>query len=185
MLAAMPRRSSVGWLGCSRTESRPGRPIVLRKLVTTLHFDAISIRSWRRQILLTAAAISGVRPGASAASVSVVASSDSSQSRKPPTVSDATGAKAALSCVSTISRVTSSASYGTTASLRNAVSGRSASANCAATRSSPLSAAMPASWSPLRSGVALASSVLRSPKLYLREPSVAAYMSSCFLWRKL
>ena len=32
---AMPRGSSVGWLGCSRTASVPGRPSVLRKRVTT------------------------------------------------------------------------------------------------------------------------------------------------------
>ena len=47
-------------------------------------------------------------------------------------------------------------------SLQERRSGRSASANCAATRSSPVSAARPASWSPLRNGVAFASSVLRS-----------------------
>ena len=61
-------------------------------------------------ILLTAAAISGVKPGAAAASVALSAASDSSQSRRPPTVRWETGAKAAASCVSTISRVTSSSS---------------------------------------------------------------------------
>ena len=70
MEAATPRGSSVGWLGCRRTERRPGRPIVLRKRVTTRHFAATAIRSCRRISLLTAAAISGVRPGRSAASVS-------------------------------------------------------------------------------------------------------------------
>ena len=84
--------------------------MVLRKRVTTAHFAAITMRSCRRLILLTAAAISGVTPGASAVSASVVASSDSSQSRKPPTVRCAIGAKAALSCVSTMRRVTSSLS---------------------------------------------------------------------------
>ena len=162
--AAMPFKSSVGWFGCSRTASRPGRPIVLRKRVTTRHLRATRIRSWLRISLLTAAAISGVSPGASAASASLVAASDSSQSRKPPTVRCATGANAPASCVSTISRVTSSASYGTTASRRKAASGRSASARRAAMRSSADSAAMPASWSPERSGVALASSDFRSSK---------------------
>ena len=37
MLAAMPRGSSVGWLGCRRVERRPGRPSVVRKRVTTRH----------------------------------------------------------------------------------------------------------------------------------------------------
>ncbi len=41
---------------------------MLRNAVTTLHFAAIAIRSCSRQSLLTAAAISGVTPGASAAS---------------------------------------------------------------------------------------------------------------------
>ena len=57
-----------------------------------------------------AAAISGVMPGARRASTSVVAASDSSQSRKSPTVMWATGAKAASSWLSTMRRVTSSAS---------------------------------------------------------------------------
>ena len=95
MLAAMPLTSSVGWLGCNRTDSRPGSPMVLRKRVTTEHFAAITIRSCSRLILLTAAAISGVMPGASAASVSAVGASDSSQSRNPPTVRCATVANAA------------------------------------------------------------------------------------------
>ena len=44
------------------------------------------MRSWLRMILETAAAISGVMPGARRASTSVVAASDSSQSRNSPTV---------------------------------------------------------------------------------------------------
>ena len=73
MAAAMPRGSSVGSLGCSRTDRRPGRPMVSRKAVTTRHFRAIRIRSWLRISLETAAAISGVSPGARAerAAVSV------------------------------------------------------------------------------------------------------------------
>jgi len=122
------------------------------------------MRSWSRLILLTAAAISGMIPGASAASASVVGASDSSQSRSPPTVRWAITANAARSWLSTMSRVTSSLSYATTCSARKVASGRSASAYCAATRSSPDVAATPASTSPLRSGEALASSVLRSGK---------------------
>ena len=44
--------------------------------------------------LLTAATISGVSPGESRSSTAGVAASLSSQSRKPPTVSPLTGAKA-------------------------------------------------------------------------------------------
>ena len=47
--------------------------MVLRKRVTTAHFAAITIRSCSRLILLTAAAISGVTPGASATSSSALA----------------------------------------------------------------------------------------------------------------
>jgi hypothetical protein len=72
MLAAMPAGLSAGWLGCSRTARWPGRPRVLRKRVTTFTLRATAIRSWLRISLLTAATISGVRPGASAASTGVV-----------------------------------------------------------------------------------------------------------------
>ncbi len=109
-LAAMPRGSSTGWLGCRRVERRPGRPMVLRKRVTTRVLAATAIRSCSRMIFDTAATNSGVRPGASAVRAAASAASDSSQSRKPPTVRWATGAKAAPSWPSTISRVTSSAS---------------------------------------------------------------------------
>ena len=78
MLAAIPRGSSEGWFGCSRTDSRPGRPIVLRKRVTTEHFAAITIRSCRRQIFETAAAISGVRPAARRESTSASSASSTS-----------------------------------------------------------------------------------------------------------
>ena len=43
--AAMPLASSVGWFGCRRTDMCPGRPIVLRKRVTTGRFFAARIRS--------------------------------------------------------------------------------------------------------------------------------------------
>ena len=106
----MPSGSSVGWFGCSRTAIVPGSPIVLRNRVTTRAFLAARIRSWLRMILDTAAAISGVTPGAIRASIADVARSDSSQSRKSPTVRCEIGAKAASSCRSTMSRVTSSSS---------------------------------------------------------------------------
>ena len=106
----MPLTSSKGWLGCNRTLMRPRRPMVLRKADVTWHFFATRMRSWLRISFETAAAISGVMPRDNFRSVSVLAASDSSQSRNPPTVSEATGAKAVRSCVSTIRRVTSSSS---------------------------------------------------------------------------
>ena len=81
-----------------------------RNRVVTWRLAAMAIRSWLRQSFATAATISGVSPGDSVASASPVAASDSSQSRKSPTVSEATGASAAWSTLSTISRVTSSSS---------------------------------------------------------------------------
>ena len=95
--AAMPRGSSVGWLGCSRVASRPGRPRVERKAVTTRHLRATAIRSWLRISLDAAAAISGVKPGDRAASAAPSAACDSSQSRNWPTVMCDTGTKAASS----------------------------------------------------------------------------------------
>src|SRR6478752_2901646 len=65
--AAIPRGSSVGWLGCSRVASVPRVPIVVRNAEDTCTAAATAIRSWLRMILLVAAAISGVRPGAIAA----------------------------------------------------------------------------------------------------------------------
>lgn len=106
----MPLASSKGWFGWSRVLIRPFSPMVLRKAVTTSHFRAARIRSWLRISFDTAAAISGVTPGASLRRISGVAASDSSQSRKPPTVSEATGAKALASWLSMMRRVTSSAS---------------------------------------------------------------------------
>jgi hypothetical protein len=108
--AAMPAAESVGWLGWRRVESRPGRPTVVRKRVTTRILRATSTRSCRRMSFDAAAAISGVRPDARAARLSPVASSDSSQSRSSPTVRWAMGANAAASWVSKMSRVTSSVS---------------------------------------------------------------------------
>ena len=105
MLAVMPTGSSVGWLGWSRVARVPGRPIVERRAVTTGVRRATATRSETRISLLTAATISGVSPGARAV-VSVVGSSR--WSRSPPTVRAAIGVNAALSWVSTMSRVTSS-----------------------------------------------------------------------------
>ena len=82
--------------------------MVSRKRVTTEHFAAITIRSLSPLILATAAAISGVMPGASAASFCAVGASERSQSRNPPTVRCAITPNAARSCVSTMRRVTSS-----------------------------------------------------------------------------
>ena len=85
-----------------------------RKRVTTRHLLAAITRSWLRISLLTAAAISGVMPRFTLASASESAASDSSQLRNSPTVRCARGAKGRASCVSMISRVTSSLSYGIT-----------------------------------------------------------------------
>ena len=79
------------------------KPGVLRNLVTTEHFAAITIKSCTRLILLTAAAISGVTPGANAASAGVVASSERASRGIRRTVRCATGAKAVWSCFSTMS----------------------------------------------------------------------------------
>jgi len=162
--AATPRRSSVGWFGCSRVAIVPGRPSVVRKAAVTWQARATAIRSWLRMILLVAATISGVRPGASADSAACgdgPAATPSSQSRKPPTLRCETGSKAEAECVSRISRVISSVSYGTTCSVRNRLSGTSASAHWAAARSASEVAAQPASSSPDRRGVALASNSTR------------------------
>ena len=84
--------------------------MVLRKAEVTWHFFATRIRSWLRISFETAAAISGVIPRDSFVRTSDVAASDSSQSRKPPTVSEDIAAKAAASWLSRIRRVTSSSS---------------------------------------------------------------------------
>ena len=105
----MPRRSSVGWFGCSRIESRPGNPIVLRKRVTTRHFAADRDQVLQPHQLADRGDHLGRQPGRSAVSALRFAP-PSSNSRNSPTVSAATGANAAASWVSMISRVTSSAS---------------------------------------------------------------------------
>jgi hypothetical protein len=66
-----------------------------------------------------------------------------------------------------MSRVTSSDSYGTTSSSRRALSGTSASAHFAAARSASEPAAHPASSSPERSGVVLASRSAIEVKVYV------------------
>ena len=107
---AIPFGSSAGWFGCNRVDSVPRAPSVLRNAVTTSHLRATRIRSWLRISFETAATISGVKPGAAARRGPAVAAGDSSQSRSSPTVIERNGAKAAASCVSRISRVTSSTS---------------------------------------------------------------------------
>ena len=84
--------------------------MVLRNRVTTRHLRATAIKSWLRMSLLTAAAISGVMPGATAASMALSVPWASSQLRKSPTVRWAMGANAAALCVSRMRRVTSSLS---------------------------------------------------------------------------
>ena len=114
--------------------------------VTTVHFAAMTMRSCSRLILLTAAAISGVTPGASAARTAVVASS-----AKQPVAKSADGQMRDRRKGRAVVRVDDQARHlvglvGNDVSAAGmSVSGRSASANCAATRSSPLSAATPAS----------------------------------------
>ena len=170
----MARGSSVGWFGCSRIASRPGRPSVLRNRVMTRHLRATRIKSWLRISLLTAAAISGVMPRRTRASVASSAASPSSQSRKSPTVRWAISAKAVASWLSRIRRVTSSVSYGISASFRKVFSGNSASAMRAAMRSADVRAATPASTSPERSGVARAIRVARSANCQTWPPRVCA-----------
>ncbi len=162
--AMMPRLSSVGWLGWLRVESRPASPIVFRNRVTTRRLAETAIMSCRRMIFDTAATISGVSPKVTASSRSCDVSGLSSHSRNSPTVSEETAEKAAGSCRCAISRETSSSSDEMSSSPRNAFKGRSASAIWAAKRSTGPCAAMPASWSPERSGVAFASSIFRSSK---------------------
>ena len=157
--AAIPRGSSVGWLGCSRVASVPGNPIVVRKAAVAVAAAATRIKSWLRMTFDTAATISGVSPGEMAAMRAALSSrqaASSSQSRKPPTVRCAMGPNASRSWLSMMSRVTSSVSYGTTTSVRNVASGMSASTHAAAARSASEPAAQPASWSPERNGVAFA-----------------------------
>src|SRR5664279_5195981 len=106
--------------------------MVLRNAVVTRHFFATRMRSWLRISFDTAAAISGVIPRDDLASTSVLAASDSNQSRSAPTVSEDIASKASMSWLSMIRRVTSSSSYGMTVSSRNCFSGTSASAILAA-----------------------------------------------------
>ena len=160
------RASSVGWLGCRRALSRPGNPTVVRKRVTTRILRAAAIRSCTRMSLLTAAAISGVSPGASAAMRSGVASSESSQSRSSPTVRRTHG-REGLGVVRIDDQPRDLVRFVRHHLLirKSDERQRRRARYCAATRSSADAAAMPASTSPLRSGVALASSSRRPAKL--------------------
>jgi hypothetical protein len=62
-----PATSSVGWLGCRRLEIRPGRPSVALQRTTTRSFLPAITRSRLLISLATAATISGVSPGLTAA----------------------------------------------------------------------------------------------------------------------
>lgn len=177
--AAIPRGSSVGWLGCRRVAIRPGSPMVVRKADVTLAAAATRIRSWFRMIFDAAATISGVSPGAireSRSAASARGAISNSQSRNPPTVRWAISANAARSWVSTMSRVTSSDSYGTRGSSRNRLSGTSASCHAAAARSASDSAAQPASSSPDRRGVAFAISSTRPSNSWVVPAMVWWYL---------
>ena len=80
--AVMPlSRRRDGWAAAARSSARAGRWCCGTRVVTS-HFFATRIRSWLRISFDTAAAISGVMPRASFCSTSLVAASDSSQSRK-------------------------------------------------------------------------------------------------------
>ena len=118
-----------------------------RKAVTTRRLAAISTRSWMRHSLETAATISGVSPGATAARAASSTASSSNQSRRSPTVSDAIEANAARSWPSMISRVTSSSLVGyhnLGQEVRQWQVGPAPSVP--ATRSPAVAAATPASW---------------------------------------
>ena len=106
----MPCSSWVGGLGCGHTAIRPLSPSVLRKRVPTLHFCAVKTRSWLRISFETAAAISGVMRGATAASLQHPGPNPAATRENPPTVRWLIAAKAALSRVSRMSRVISSRS---------------------------------------------------------------------------
>jgi hypothetical protein len=106
----MPRASSVGWFGCRRTAMVPGQA---DRVAEPRHHPAFAgdgdevlvahdLGDGRRHLRRDARC--------QRREAFVVAASDSSQSRKPPTVRCETGAKAAASWLSRISRVTSSVS---------------------------------------------------------------------------
>ena len=83
---------------------------VLTAVITVLSDYNTRRNAELTEAIETAAAISGVIPRDSLLRTSGVAASDNSQSRKEPTVSEDTAAKAAASWVSMIRRVTSSSS---------------------------------------------------------------------------
>ena len=94
MLAAMPVRIVGGMIGLQARESRPGSPTVVRKRVTTRNLRRHGDQILHAHDLETAAAISGVSPGARPPERFACGSSDSSQSRNSPTVRCEIGAKA-------------------------------------------------------------------------------------------
>ncbi len=106
----MAATSSVGWLGCSRKDIRPGRPKVALASVTTWIFLAAITRSMLDISLAQAAMISGVSPEESARASSPVVRRSSSHSRRSETVQELTREKIAPSRLSSTLRVTSSIS---------------------------------------------------------------------------
>ena len=159
----MPLGSSVGWFGCRRTASRPGRPMVLRKRVTTRHLRATRIRSWLRISLLTAAAISGVMPGAHAGKRGFVG-----RVRQQPVAEVADGEArdrregAAIVAVDDQPRDLVRSRTGPAPRRGSAAAARRPGTCAPPCAPPPMSAARPARTSPERGGVALAITSLRS-----------------------
>ena len=171
---AMPLRDRrSGGSAAAGSTSRPGRPIVVRKRG---HHAALARRPRSgpgcASACDTAATISGVSPGARAASVAARRrASDSSQSRNPPTVSCRDRARRRpRRGVSTISRVTSSSRRGRRLRSGSCSAAGRPAPSARATRSSALAAATPARSSPERAGEAFASSVFRSANVWRVPP---------------
>ena len=77
----MPSMSSVGWFGCKRQESVPGRPMVVLQWAVTVIFFAALMRSRLLMSLQTAAIISLVSPREMRRICALVVASSSSHSR--------------------------------------------------------------------------------------------------------
>ncbi len=173
----MPPRSSAGWFGCTRMPSTPRSPIVLRQRVTLRILLAARTRSLLLISLATAAAISGViaqrRRSQLALAGRVV-------EQVLAELADGQRREAARKpCRSSVSRMQPA----------DVVARRGRSAGCrrsrrAARRPGPAwrrrararsPAAMPASWSPDFSSLALANTSRRSAKVNRSPRMVAVY----------
>ena len=84
--ATMPSMSSVGWFGCRRHESVPGRPMVVLQCAVTGIFFAQVMRSRLLISLQTPATISLVRPRRTRAMSAAEVVSASSHSRSSATL---------------------------------------------------------------------------------------------------